>query len=165
MAEGAAVSSGADLVAWLEAELGRVERLAEDAPSVGEPWTAGGADYGPEVRVGSPAEGDGWYREGASSAWSCDDPYDDCASARASFVAEAELVASFGSPVSVLRRVSADRQILAEHASDGGDCRVCCEEGVSEYVHDYGVVEVRTAVPWPCRTVRLLAEAWGWEAA
>jgi hypothetical protein len=58
-----------------------------------------------------------------------------------------------GSPSTVLRLVTGARQILAEHANDGsGDCRACADP-----------CEPRMALPWPCRTVRLLAEAWGWE--
>lgn len=65
-------------------------------------------------------------------------------------------------PDAVLRRVAADRQILAEHQSTRGlgyvgrdyvemdsVCTSCGKSG------EYGVL-------WPCRTVRLLAEAWGW---
>jgi hypothetical protein len=62
-------------------------------------------------------------------------------------------------PAAVLRRVAADRQILAEHANDYGDCAACgrpSEEtnGRGHHFHE--------AVPWPCRTVLLLAEAYGW---
>ena len=64
-----------------------------------------------------------------------------------------------GNPVDLKRRVAADRQILAEHANDYGDCAACgrpSEEtnGRGHHFHE--------AVPWPCRTVLLLAEAYGW---
>jgi len=77
--------------------------------------------------------------------------------------ANMRLIAGHADPVAVLRRVAADRQILAEHADDCGDCRVCCDAGLTEYVHDYGVVEMRSGESFPCRTVLLLAQAWGWE--
>ena len=60
-------------------------------------------------------------------------------------------------PEAVLRRVKADRQILAEHADDEGECATCAAEG------DGGGIMFLGHVPYPCRTVRLLAEAWGWE--
>lgn len=52
-------------------------------------------------------------------------------------------------PEAVLRRVAAERQVLAEHADDGaGYCGVCAHWAVR--------------LPSPCRTVLLLAQAWGW---
>lgn len=69
------------------------------------------------------------------------------------------------SPVAVLARVAADRQILAEHASDGDsrwpEC-VRCAGGHEIEMGECMTVTVRDVVPWPCRTVLLLAEAWGW---
>ena len=62
-------------------------------------------------------------------------------------------------PAAVLRRVAADRQILAEHANDSGDCAACGRP--SEETNSRGFAFF-AEVPWPCRTVRLLAEAWGW---
>lgn len=60
-------------------------------------------------------------------------------------------------PSAVLRRVAAERQILAEHADASGECRVCAAEGT------VGASTFLGNVPWPCRTVLLLAQAWGWE--
>lgn len=59
--------------------------------------------------------------------------------------------------------VTADRQILVEHTDDGyGECVRCADEG-SDVEIGGGFIEcLRGALPWPCRTVRLLAEAWGW---
>lgn len=148
------------VVAWLEAKLAALERLATGAQGCDEAWTAVSAAFGPEVRIGALGSDEVWSREGAAGAWTCDDPYDDCASVRAAFMAEAELVAAFGSPAAVLRRVAADRQILAEHQplDEGGlgalRCSVCAvQPGGDHYLY---------RVPWPCRTVLLLAEGYGW---
>lgn len=66
-----------------------------------------------------------------------------------------------GSPEAVLRLVAGARQILAEHADAGTrECSICApvdwdaEESPGWY---------RYPIRYPCRTVRLLAEAWGWE--
>jgi hypothetical protein len=129
-----------DPVAFLVAEFGRIEELARAAG--GSTWVLA-EDWESVAIYDGQCEpvvfDEGWPSEGQKV-----------------HIAEHD-------PASVLRRVKADRQILAEHADDGGDCRMCCEAGMSEYVHDYGVVETRGAVDYPCRTVRLLAEAWGWE--
>ena len=73
----------------------------------------------------------------------------------------AELADHFAvhSPASVLRRVAAERELLAEHADELGlgECRVCAVEGT------VGAITFQGNVPWPCRTMLLLAEAWGWE--
>lgn len=73
-------------------------------------------------------------------------------------MADAEFIAA-NSPAAVLRRITAGRAILAEHRlvkTQGYDghgaavfdaCRVCGRGGYT---------------PGPCRTVLLLAEAWGW---
>lgn len=61
-------------------------------------------------------------------------------------------------PATVLRRVAAERQILAEH------------QPVKAVGYDgYGVAVVDTCIlcgsqyaPYPCRTVLLLAQSWGW---
>lgn len=67
-------------------------------------------------------------------------------------------------PDALLRRVAADRQIIAEHAEVDGCCRICAD-GKDVDLLDYGgwgsLVEA-VPLPWPCRTVRLLAQAWGW---
>jgi hypothetical protein len=59
-------------------------------------------------------------------------------------------------PAAVLRRVAADRKILAEHADMWGGCAVCVDRRNPD-PRQWGIVV------WPCRTVLLLAEAWGWE--
>jgi hypothetical protein len=70
-----------------------------------------------------------------------------------------------GSTEAVLRRVALDRQILAEHASDGDqrqpECVRCADGQEIETVECRTVVE-RVGVPWPCQTVLLLAQAYGW---
>jgi hypothetical protein len=60
-------------------------------------------------------------------------------------------------PEAVARRVAADRELLTEHAERQGECRVCAAEG------EAGGTTFLGNVPWPCRTVLLLAKAWGWE--
>ncbi len=64
-------------------------------------------------------------------------------------------------PASVLARVAAEREILAEHNLDEGRyCRRCAkwlDLPISQQV------EPDDAVDWPCRTVLGLAKAWGWE--
>jgi hypothetical protein len=64
-------------------------------------------------------------------------------------------------PAAVLRRVAAERELLAAHRSVRGQgfdgyrfvgIDACASCGTAE---EY-------AVPWPCRTVLLLAKAWGW---
>jgi hypothetical protein len=63
-------------------------------------------------------------------------------------------------PEAVLRRVAAERELLAEHADEGArECKVCApvdwdaEERPGRYRYPAG---------YPCRTVLLLAKAWGW---
>jgi hypothetical protein len=70
-------------------------------------------------------------------------------------------------PEAALRRVAAERGLLAEHAPSSGmgydqvahgnwvAMTACSSCGVSD---EFGV-------PWPCRTVLLLAQAWGWDDA
>ena len=72
----------------------------------------------------------------------------------------AELADHFAlnSPAAVLRRVAADRQILDEHHNtNDGDCAACVV-GKWGYPTHGGC----SPAPWPCRTVLLLAQAWGW---
>lgn len=66
-------------------------------------------------------------------------------------------------PASVLRRVTAEREILAEHAPgdmarerDETECRTCSEPQLG--------FSGMWAAEHPCRTVLGLAKAWGWEA-
>jgi hypothetical protein len=69
-------------------------------------------------------------------------------------------------PDAVLRRIAADRKILAEHADDGyGDCKRCadnhdgdCECGTVSY----SGYHLREQLGYPCATIRNLAEGWGW---
>lgn len=63
-------------------------------------------------------------------------------------------------PAAVLRRIAADRALLAVHApipgsTPGGDGIVCgtCANSSREEVE---------GEPYPCGTVRLIAEGWGW---
>lgn len=63
-------------------------------------------------------------------------------------------------PEAVLRRVEAERRILAEHAESNGDCRTCVTGGWG-----WPVTSDCTPQRWPCATVLGLAAGWGWEAA
>lgn len=54
-------------------------------------------------------------------------------------------------PEAVLRRIEAERGILAEHGGIDGRCAVCAD--------------ARGPLTWPCPTVLGLARAWGWEPA
>lgn len=72
--------------------------------------------------------------------------------------AEALLIQS-NNPAAVLARVRAERAILAEHASDYGDCKACGR--ASDETNGLGFAFFE-AVDWPCTTVRLLAAGWGW---
>lgn len=73
----------------------------------------------------------------------------------------AEFVEEVAAPENMLRLVAGAREILAEHADEGArECKVCApvdwdaEERPGRY---------RYPADYPCRTVRLLAQAWGWE--
>lgn len=121
---------------------------------VEETWCAVDTPFGPEVRIGTGDDVDGkWSREslGVDAAYRCDDPYDDCDSARAGYLAEAQLIAEHGNPAAVLRRVAAERKIL--------DLMTRILDP------DWGYGKNRTAVELAELTVRALAEGWGWQAA
>lgn len=67
------------------------------------------------------------------------------------------LIADHAAPEAVLRRVAAERGLLAEHAENWGHCTVCSEE-------DYDGAEraFRRPLLWPCPTVLAVARGWGW---
>lgn len=170
-----------DVVAWLVAELDRVELLAVEASRHGEdPVVEGGEYWHWECRAHDhpvsldpgrgefvEAEGCGCWNVGLRSVEEY--PSRSGSYSMVHIVLSAEEVGpavaghiAMHDPAAVLRRVAADRQILAEHANDRGDCRVCA--GEADYSDDAeGNREWhRSAELWPCQTVRLLAEAWGW---
>jgi hypothetical protein len=72
--------------------------------------------------------------------------------------------AALHDPAAVLRRIAADRKLIALHHpvidrtgwrhGDYGDVRPACAECGSQ----------DTATAWPCDTIRFLAEGWGWTA-
>jgi hypothetical protein len=147
------------VVSWLEAELGRVEELARAAgdkdgwwviaPRYSDPRFVNGVPPTPEdCAILNVHTGPVVYVEVGDAV------------GKEKRMGEAMLIQA-NNPAAVLRRVKADRAILAEHANDGcGDCTVCAQpseeyNGVGAHFHE--------PLPWPCRTVRLLAEAWGWE--
>ncbi|MFE2407062.1 DUF6221 family protein [Kitasatospora sp. NPDC059408] len=124
------------LVTWLRAELDRVEQIARTAAIANGPtWT-----HNPEDR---------WLVEGK------DRPviYDE-----GSPTNEQARHIALWDPQTVLRRVAADRQILDEHQVDVRDR--------PSFVLNTGTVSCCSTCwgeTWPCRTVRLLAEGYGWE--
>lgn len=69
-------------------------------------------------------------------------------------------------PAAVLRRIATERKILAEHADDGyGDCVRCADDhqGYCECGDvSFNGRHLRDELPYPCLTVRALAEGWGW---
>lgn len=144
----------ADAVAWLVAELDRVEELARAACPARGP-VPGGEVWSVEEYV--PSSSDAVQ----TGAWVVTGPDGENGVAFVQGDRRARHIVRHD-PAVVLRRVAADRQILAEHANDRGDCRVCA--GEADYSDDAeGNREWhRSAELWPCRTVLLLAEAWGW---
>lgn len=75
--------------------------------------------------------------------------------------ADMRLIAGMAEPDAVLRRIAAERELLAEHCNtNSGDCAVCV-------VGQWGYPTHGGCSPasWPCRTVLLLAKGWGWEEA
>lgn len=65
-------------------------------------------------------------------------------------------------PAAVLRRIAADRKKIAEHpvvtgwdgsSHNGRVCATCAQDA-----HDGGL----SGDPYPCTTLRLVAEGWGW---
>ncbi|MBV6697468.1 hypothetical protein KV557_10060 [Kitasatospora aureofaciens] len=126
-------SMPSDVASWLQSELDRVEQIAQAAAVADGPvWTYNPGDY---WIISGSGGGPLVYDEGTPTG------------------PQARHI-SLWDPQSVLRRVAADRRILAEHkivrvlgwAADWQDsCAIC------------GSFQV------PCRTVRLLAEGYGWE--
>ncbi|MGW2371735.1 DUF6221 family protein [Kitasatospora sp. NPDC001683] len=132
-----------DLVDWLRAELDRVEQTAQAAAAPDGPtWT-----HNP---------GDHWLISGESGHPLV---YDE-----GTPTGEQARHIALWDPAKVLRRVATDRQIIDEHQSipgaglDGTRC-VAMDACTSCGTYDeYGV-------PWPCRTIRSLAEGYGWTEA
>jgi hypothetical protein len=60
-------------------------------------------------------------------------------------------------PAAVLRRVAADRRILAGHVNAWGGCSTCTDRSNPD-PRQWGIIV------YPCDTVRLMAEGWGWTA-
>lgn len=74
------------------------------------------------------------------------------------------------SPAAVLRRISADRKLLDRHAAIdckefGCDCRSCCATCRWTENDERGTEQAwgePTRHAYPCPTIRLIAEGWGW---
>lgn len=100
------------LAATIRRGLNRLGRVAQDADS-NHPWELKAGVDGPSIQVRD-WDDETWSRDGAGvfAAFRCDDPYDDCASARATYQAEAELIVAMADPATVLARVSRDRRLL-----------------------------------------------------
>lgn len=112
------------LAATVRRGLDRLERLARDADH-NQPWTMTTGWDGPRVRVNNTLDGE-WQRDGigVSGAYTCDDPYDDCRDARASYEAEAQLIVQLADPARVLAEVAAKRALvdaLLAEEHDAGD--------------------------------------------
>jgi hypothetical protein len=76
------------------------------------------------------------------------------------------LLIQANNPRTVLARVVAERELLAEHSPDDPrwpECIRCADDGTDVDLGDHGTETLRRALPWPCRTVLGLAKAWGWE--
>lgn len=133
-------------VAFLTAALARAEETAKAASRDGAAtWKT--ADHPSDTRAVIDDHGEAVvYDEG----WPSEDQADHIA---------------LHDPAAVLLLVAGAWQILAEHASDG-DARwpecVRCADGHEIEIGECRTVTVRDEVPYPCRTVRLLARAWGW---
>jgi len=141
-----------NVVSWLEAELGRVEELARaaggDAWSLQEHPSDTVAVY--DSRREPVVYDEGWPSE-----------------AQKEHIAEHD-------PVSVLRRVKADRAILADlvaerHLVVDGDCWFTCPAATEDRDGGECCDDDRRGGPCDCgrdarvgRRVRLLAQAWGW---
>jgi hypothetical protein len=73
-------------------------------------------------------------------------------------LANMQLIAMVADPVAVLRRVTAEREILAEHSESNADCNTCVDGRWG-----YPIYPNSSPQRYPCRTVLGLAKAWGWE--
>lgn len=137
-------AQGEDVLAWLDNAISVREAAARGALAFGDAFSAGSdapdcvygtGPGGPYMRVAVPGF------EGQTEA----------------------AVAHFAlhGPESVLRRCAGERKLLEEHApqQDGSgfpdslQCRTCSQSGGDGYQY---------LVPFPCPTVRFLAEGHGW---
>jgi len=149
-----------DPLAYLTAALAAAEAMAHAA--IDDSWQAVDTPFGPTVRIG---DGDGlWSREGqgVEAAYHCDDPHDTCTSARHGYLAEAQLIAEHASPAAVLRRIAAERKLIACHqpVNDRTGWRDGAYDDIDPACATCGSDDNATA--HPCRTITALAEAWGW---
>lgn len=149
------------MVVWLRAAMDAAWRDAEAAPD--EQLRAVDTPSGPEVHVGEGDFDGKWSREGqgVDAAYRCDDPYDDCDSARHGYLAEARMLAAHGTRTAVLRRITADRELLAECEA------ILSDPAMKDYDRDTfgGLLGYRHALAVSLAevTIRNRAEAWGWK--
>lgn len=143
---------GHSAVEFLTAALARAEETVKAATA--GPWTADVGDETVRSDAGTVATMRDWAR----------------LMTNAQVEADMALIVGHADPAAVLRRVAADREILADHQPTSCeeftcDCHQCCavcrwtehDEAGREPV--WGDV---TRHVYPCRTVLLLAQAWGW---
>jgi hypothetical protein len=71
-------------------------------------------------------------------------------------LADATFIAT-NHPGAALRRIEAERELLAEHAEGWRHCEVCSEED-----YDGAGRVFRRPLPWPCPTILAVARGWGW---
>jgi uncharacterized protein DUF6221 len=145
-----------DPVAWLRARLDEAEATARAA---GEPWDREGAGQ--------------WTSECQHSAWDDEDEpvHEYCTVVTGDIHIYDEgghdeyqaTHIAFWDPATVLRMVEADRRLLELHR-DKGDSPGYTESGYGYIDHCCATCGVfgEYGVPWPCATIKIRAQAWGW---
>ena len=161
----------ADLVAFLEAEFGRAEQLVRVISHGGyeaQTWHLEPSRSGHWVQVVSKSRTLGEPPEAAMRD-------DDQPVALVTNGRNEHLLMARNDPASVLRRVKADRAILADllaerHLVVDGDCWFTCTAATEDRDGGACCDDDRRGGPCDCgrdarveRRVRLLAESWGWE--
>lgn len=135
---------------WLREAHACAEKLARAATQ--DPWTVHPYDWttGFDASIGHNFEADvvGGGHEGGGVV----------------DMADAEFIVA-NSPGTVLRRVAAERQILAGHQVTQGLGYVGCDYTEMDAVCTGCGTADEYGTPWPCRTVLLLAAGWGWTEA
>ncbi|RCH70466.1 hypothetical protein DT019_02975 [Streptomyces sp. SDr-06] len=142
------------MLAWLRDAMDAAQRDAEAATP--GPWAPKAADPGDD-EVYTEHDGEHGDLFGEVVAYVRGQEY---RGKSGRTLANMRLIATHADPNAVLRRIAADRKLLELHADDGcHDCTTCAKEG--EETNELGCA-FHQPLPYPCDTVRLLAEAWGW---